>query len=289
MIRIKTFATCFALSAMISMWTVSAQTNTFPSSGNVGIGTTSPGTLLHIVSGSASASDNSLKLAAPNLGSKTSHIHYGLKGHWYIRSADSTGNVIIQDTGGNVGVGTSAPNARFEVYTATTNSGDNTMRLRAPNLGPHQSHIHFGLLGDWYIRSASSSGKIVLQDTGGKVGIGTSSPDHKLDVKGTIRAEEVIVETGWSDFVFDEGYAVPTLGEVEEHIEAHGHLADVPSAEVVESEGLSLGDAQKVMMQKIEELTLYMIEQDRRSEILESRIVELEKENEILKSRRLLD
>ncbi len=69
---------------------------------------------------------------------------------------------------------------------------------------------------------------------------------------------------------------MPTLEEVESHIEEHGHLPDVPSAEVVESEGLSVGEAQKVMMQKIEELTLYTIEQQKLIDEYKDRIEALE-------------
>ncbi len=105
-------------------------------------------------------------------------------------------------------------------------------------------------------------------DSSGNLGLGTADPSNKLEVNGTIRSKEVIVETGWSDFVFEDGYELRSLDEVESHIAKHGHLPDVPSASVVESEGLSVGEAQKIMMQKIEELTLYAIEQNKRIESL---------------------
>ena len=85
-------------------------------------------------------------------------------------------------TGGNVGIGTTAPAALFHLNSSSANAGDNTARLSAAGLGPNNSHIHFGTTGDWYIRSASTNGKVVMQDTGGNVGIGTTSPDSKLHV-----------------------------------------------------------------------------------------------------------
>lgn len=87
----------------------------------------------------------------------------------------------------NVGIGTTAPVASLHIATETTNTGDNTALLVATNIGPHASHIHFGGSGDWYIRSADGGGKVILQDTGGNVGVGTNSPVDKLHVSGDIR------------------------------------------------------------------------------------------------------
>jgi hypothetical protein len=83
-----------------------------------------------------------------------------------------------------VGIGVTAPLATFHVRSLTTSATSNTADFEAPNIGPNQSHIHRGANGDWYIRSAASSGKVILQDTGGNVGIGISSPDQKLTVNG---------------------------------------------------------------------------------------------------------
>lgn len=85
---------------------------------------------------------------------------------------------------GNVGVGTIAPTARLSVYTDTALSGNNTAEFRAPVIGPNVSHIHYGTNGDWYVRSADAAGKVVIQDSGGHVGIGTASPSVKLHVTG---------------------------------------------------------------------------------------------------------
>ncbi len=122
----------------------------------------------------------------------------------------------------------------------------------------------------------------------GNVGIGTTAPNHKLDVKGTIRAEEVIVETGWADYVFEDGYALPSLREVEAHIQEKGHLPGVPSSEAIVADGLSLGESQSLMMAKIEELTLYLLEKDRqvgslleKNSELEARLSKLEQGNSL--------
>jgi hypothetical protein len=97
----------------------------------------------------------------------------------------------------------------------------------------------------------------------GNVGIGTTNPANKLDVNGIIRAKEVKVESNWSDFVFEDNYNLPSLNHVESYIKENKHLPDVPSAKQVEEEGLSMSQMMAKQMQKIEELTLYVIEQNK--------------------------
>lgn len=96
--------------------------------------------------------------------------------------------------------------------------------------------------------------------TDGNVGIGTDNPQNKLDVKGTIRADEIIVSSEWSDFVFKKGYILPTLEEVEQHIDEKGTLPGVPSEKEIKANGANLAETNALLLQKIEELTLYMIE-----------------------------
>ena len=91
-----------------------------------------------------------------------------------------------------VGIGTSAPTASLHVIAKSANATDNTAHFAAPNIGPNFSYIHFGATGDWLIRSAASTGTVILQDTGGSVGIGTTTPQAKLHVNGIIRVEGVI-------------------------------------------------------------------------------------------------
>jgi len=100
----------------------------------------------------------------------------------------------------------------------------------------------------------------------GNTGIGTSNPQDKLSVKGKIRAEEVKVTTSavdWPDYVFKPGYAMLSLQEIEKYIHENGHLPDVPTAGKVEKDGLSLGEMNKILLKKIEEMTLHLIEKDK--------------------------
>ena len=113
----------------------------------------------------------------------------------------------------------------------------------------------------------------------GNVGIGTTNPTQKLSVNGTVRAKEVIVDSGWSDYVFDESYKLKALSETEAFIKAEKHLPGIPSAQDVAEHGISLGEMQAKLLAKIEELTLHQIEQQKQLAAQSARIERLEGEN----------
>ncbi|MET3021360.1 hypothetical protein [Flavobacterium hydatis] len=105
--------------------------------------------------------------------------------------------------------------------------------------------------------------------TDGNIGIGVTNPKNKLDVNGTIHSKEVKVDLeGWSDFVFKKEYKLPTLEEVEKHISEKGHLENIPSEEEALKNGINLGEMNAKLLQKIEELTLYTIQQSKEIQTL---------------------
>ncbi|MEP1340658.1 hypothetical protein [Ekhidna sp.] len=113
----------------------------------------------------------------------------------------------------------------------------------------------------------------------GKLAIGTTdfSGNHKLRVEGSIGAREIKVEaSGWSDFVFERDYELRTLEEVEEHINENGHLPEIPSEAEVTENGINLGEMNAKLLQKIEELTLYLIEQNKEIKELKEKVNSLE-------------
>lgn len=200
-----------------------AQDNTFPSTGNVGVGTNSPQRKLHV----------------------------------YESIPDRSG-LIIQ---GNTINGDNLPH-----YVALTLDGDygnetaNYSQIRSySNL-----NNYWGSVLAFYTTVPVSTHELTEKmriDGSGNVGIGTLSPTEKLSVKGKIRAQEVNVEnTSWPDFVFAKSYVLPTLVETEAHIKKYGYLPGLPSANVVKNQGVNLGEMNAKLLQKIEELTLYLIE-----------------------------
>ena len=116
-----------------------------------------------------------------------------------------------------------------------------------------------------YIANARDNTLVYGDFATGSIGVGTKNlGSYRLTVNGNVRAKEVVVESGWSDFVFEPGYDLPTLSEVEAHIAAKGHLQDIPSAAEVAEHGISLGEMDAKLLQKVEELMLYTIEQEKR-------------------------
>ncbi|SNR79626.1 hypothetical protein [Flavobacterium sp. ov086] len=119
--------------------------------------------------------------------------------------------------------------------------------------------------------------EIIMASENGNVGIGKINPANKLDVNGIIHSKEVKVDMNdWSDFVFKKQYKLPTLEEVENHIAEKGHLENIPSEKEVLANGINLGEMNAKLLQKIEELTLYAIEQNKLLIDLQNRLEKVE-------------
>lgn len=134
---------------------------------------------------------------------------------------------------------------------------NNVARIRIGGSGPGASQ---GL----DIQTTGDNSLIRIQGSG-NVGIGTTAPDAKLAVKGDIHAQEVKVDLNGAvapDYVFKEDYDLRTLEETQNYIKEHGHLPNIPSAKEMEENGVELGAMNMKLLEKIEELTLYIIKQE---------------------------
>ncbi|MFH7011597.1 hypothetical protein ACHRV5_06955 [Flavobacterium sp. FlaQc-52] len=209
-------------------------------------------------------------------------------------------NSTTTPTLGNVGIGINNPAAKLQVDGDISSTGINqkigfntTDKLTTPtgtiahygmsisrNAANEPIVSHSGYFGVNFFTNGLERIKI---DIGGNVGIGSIRPDEKLTVKGKIHAEEVRVDlqvpadyvfqryyTGKSDLKSD--YVMPTLVEIEKFTKENNHLPNVPSAQEIKEKGLQLGEMSNVLLQKIEELTLYIIEQNKRIEVLEAKV-----------------
>ncbi|CAM1357637.1 hypothetical protein [Tenacibaculum halocynthiae] len=208
-----------------------------------------------------------------------------------IKNNGETINAFNISNLGNVGLGTTSPKSRLDLGKNYSNPSIYPNKITLWS-GGENNYFGFGIsTGDLDYFSQSNhrfytgyngtpgTEKMVIQSNG-NVGIGTTNPGSwRLAVNGQIRAKEIKVETGWSDFVFYDNYKLPTLQEVENHIKEKGHLKDIPSAKEVEENGIFLGEMDSKLLQKIEELTLYTIEQEKKLKSQEDKINVLEKQN----------
>lgn len=174
----------------------------------------------------------------------------------------------------NVGIGEDAPSEKLTVRTADGNHGISHRSDGGIFLSTHVGAVSasFGTRSNHNFRLVTNDLPRLNITYDGKVGIGTINPIYLFEVNGTMRSKEIIVETvNWPDYVFDESYQLPSLKELEEFIRAHQHLPDIPTASEMEQNGMLVGETQKKMMEKIEELTLYILELHHRIELLENK------------------
>jgi hypothetical protein len=238
----------------------------------------------------------------------------------YLLIRDRNGNVNVQlnsngnsyFTGGNIGVGTNAPEGKLHVkgcaYFGNQNE-DAAHRIALGGSGGDYGSIGYGYLytnsslsykysvidyasqlrfdqGGFTFNTAASGSSIgspvtftsaMVIKNNGNVGIG-SNPDHKLDVKGTVHAEEVLVDLNvpGPDYVFEPDYNLLSLKETEGYININKHLPEVPSAKEMEADGIKLKEMNLLLLKKVEELTLHLIQMEKTVQEQNERIQTLE-------------
>jgi len=197
------------------------------------------------------------------------------------------------ENNGNVGIGTLTPSTKLAVEGITQST---TFRSSATNTSYHHFIRDGGGAAVYVNQNSTDPNTPILRlssgatganqnvkftvENNGSVGIGTTNTGSwKLAVNGNIRAKEINVQTGWADFVFDDEYKLPSLEEVENHILHNKHLKDIPTAKEVKENGILLGEINAKLLQKIEELTLYTIQQQKeinRLQLIEKRLNKIE-------------
>jgi ethanolamine utilization microcompartment shell protein EutS len=293
------------LTTAILVASISFAQNTFPPSGNVGIGTLTPNVQLQ-VNGDISSTGTNQKIGfgtTDNFANGFGTIaNYGmslyknasnqpivaLSGYAGLNFYTSAGAERMRiASNGNVGIGTIAPDVKLQVNGDISSTGTNQkIGFATTDNFTNSTGIiaHFGMSlfknasglpgvshSGYYGLNFYTTGieRMRIKDNG-YIGIGSINPDEKLTVKGKIHAEEVRVDLSVpADYVFQKyytgkselksDYVMPTLADVEAYTKENNHLPNVPSAQEIKDKGLQLGEMSNILLQKIEELTIYII------------------------------
>jgi hypothetical protein len=278
--------------------------NTFPGSGHVGIGTTSPQYPLEITVGGLTSpmrlntGDATFTFARHSLDLRSqpwfnSYVPYiswlnnaGTR-QAYLGWRSDVFNLTLENgfnfsiNGGNVGIGTATTTERLTVSGGGI-ALDNDQPLRGGGkwlISGNQEAITVGTanLGmDLRLMAGANDPRLFVDGDTGGVGIGTLNPgSYRLAVDGKIGAREVNVTTGaWADYVFKKDYALRSIYELEKFIDTNHHLPEVPSEKEVLANGQNLGEMNVILLKKIEELTLYIIDQQKQIDALKKKVGE---------------
>jgi hypothetical protein len=161
--------------------------------------------------------------------------------------------LTIQQSNLSVGVNTSNPQAKLQINGGGSDNNSSSV----------------------LVRNGVNTEIFRILDNG-NIGIGISTPQSKLGVNGTITAIKVkVTQAGWPDYVFNDNYALLNLQQVEQYINRYHHLPGIVSEQEVEKNGVDLGDNQANLLKKVEELTLYVIQQNKE-------LTQLKSENKVL-------
>jgi hypothetical protein len=257
----------------------------------VGIGTTSldPGCQLTVVGGINIGGEGNGSLKVRHVNGK--HYKSAALDHLYFN----------YNTGKDVYVGYGGQNSNMFVSGAMTvvggmnigGEGNGSLKVRHVNGKHYKSaaldhlYLNYNTGKDVYVGYGGQNSSMFIS---GKIGIGTTAlGSHELAVEGSIGAREIKVEaSGWPDFVFEKDYKLRTLEDVESYIDENRHLPEIRSETEVLENGINLGELNAKLLQKIEELTLYLIEQNKKIKEQIEKIAEIEKQSIEYQSRLLL-
>lgn len=215
---------------------------------------------------------------------------------------------LVLKATGNVGIGTTSPWAKVDIRTAGANASDqNALNLNNPSsaawatvtmvmgsagessaiIAQQRNNLSKGAsLTFWTSDNTGTNHPRMTINDAGSVSIGAlDAKGYRLAVNGHAIFTKAVVklQQNWPDYVFQPNFQLRPLSEVEQYIQQHHHLPEVPSAEEVKKDGLDLGDNQATLLKKIEELTLYVIELNKKYRQLEADMKAQKKENDKLR------
>jgi hypothetical protein len=281
----------FLLAAMVTGIAVHAQWTTSPGGisyfNGVGIGTSNiaaklqiNGGHLAITSDDGSSPASFIQLMNFNTivfrgGSQYGGLHFASATNL---SQGSWSDKMILSDAGNLGIGTSTPQAPIHissaalyprVYVQSTNANGGPGYTITETSGAEGWSWVYNIPGGFMSFFKGGLGNTMTISNTGNIGINTTATGpYKMAVEGTLGARKIVVTQAnpWADYVFNDGYKLPSLDSVNKYIKVNHHLADIPSADSVAKSGIDLGVNQALLLKKIEELTLYTIGQNTRAE-----------------------
>ncbi|SHG85095.1 hypothetical protein SAMN04488109_2131 [Chryseolinea serpens] len=229
----------------------------------------SPNTTTPVLSLSATGTVANLRM-----GVETNYAWMQSYGGLPLRINNIGNDVYFNLGGGKVGVGTASPDAKFTVTESAPGA------IFSMNASGANAYFKMGLAADYAwlqsygprpLRINDSGNDVLFNVGGGNVGIGTATTDAKLTVKGVIHAQEVKVDLSvpGPDYVFETNYKLLSLVDLNKYIQENKHLPEIPSAKEMEEQGVNVSEMNMLLLKKVEELTLYVIELEKKVSAME--------------------
>jgi hypothetical protein len=254
----------------INTGATSTEAARFDYTGNLGLGTTAPTAKLHV--------NGTVRFAG-------------------LTTISSPVNVLVSDASGNVfyatpsSLGTSIGSVNAWAFNGSAVSSiqniGTTTSYDLPFITANTERMRIKSTGNIIINSTTDNGSLLQVNGTGYfssslvIGAtpGTATSPYALAVNGSAVFTKAVVKlnSSWPDYVFSPAYSQLSLDEVERYVNQNRHLPDIPSTAEVEKDGIDLGSNQALLLKKIEELTLYAIEQNKKAEQQDKKIKELEK------------
>lgn len=250
-------------------------------SGNIGLGVLAPTSKLQLATGDLKLDTGKLIVGQTFTTGGEIATTWGIKSDQGIHVRGKIGipitvQVVSQSFPGTISEIAIAPfNSAFSIHAVT---GDAIFRGNSSGSMIIANEKNGNIKFETGNFTEAGSAKIQMMiDNVGNIGIGTGStalnPLEKLAVNGLIHTKEVKVDLlNWPDYVFDKEYNLMPLSELEVAIKTSKHLPEIPSAKEVEVQGVLLGDMNKKLLQKVEELTLYIIQMNKEIELLKTQV-----------------